>query len=107
MPKGKLKVQIDKIELLIKYRNPYLTVEVFLSIFIAIGAQTKRANRKFPKADKIRKWIGKKELNNKEIIKKLEEPIKIKKTINGILAEPVKNLLNFSQRFGVKFDWII
>ena len=50
--KGQPSEQRDKIALLIKYKSPYLTVEIFFSILIAIGPQTKRANKKLPKEDK-------------------------------------------------------
>ena len=46
--RGKLKVDTDKIMLFNKYKYPYLTVEVFFSILIAILLQTKRANKKLP-----------------------------------------------------------
>jgi hypothetical protein len=77
--------KIDIMSLLIKNRSIYLTVEVFLSILIAIGHQTKRANKKFPKEEKINKPFKKEGPTIKNIIKTRKEPINIKKTVRGIL----------------------
>ena len=84
-PKGKLKVHMDIIELLITYKAPYLTVEVFFSIFMAIGAQTKSANKKLPKAEKANAPEGSPPEKISIIMKNSEEPIKIKKTTRGTL----------------------
>ena len=86
----------DIIILLIVNRHAYLTVEVFFSILIAIGHQTKRANKRLPKEEKIKRPFKKQGPIMIHIIKAREEPIKIKKTIRGILKEPVSHLLNFS-----------
>ena len=45
LKKGNVKVQIDNIRRLIRYKYPYFTVEVFFSIFIAILLQTNIANK--------------------------------------------------------------
>ena len=84
------------------YKYPYLTVEVFLSIFTAIGVHTQRANKKFPKEEKVKNGVKQAESHTKFRIKAPEIDIKIKNTTNGMFLEPVNQLLNFSQRFGVE-----
>jgi len=49
--KGKVKVNPDIIKRLTKYRYPYFIVEVFISSFIAILLQIKRANIKLKNDD--------------------------------------------------------
>ena len=100
-------VNILNSEQLTKYKYPYLTVEVFFSIFVPIGPQTKSANKRFPNEEKVKYPVGKWELMSNVKITKPEAHIKIKKTINGILYEPVNHLLNFSQRLGEGLDWTI
>jgi hypothetical protein len=51
--RGSLKVQTDKMALFTKYKYPYLTVEVFFSILIAILLQTKRVNKKLANEETI------------------------------------------------------
>ena len=83
--KGKLSEQIDKRTLLITYKHPYLTVEVFFSIFTAIGPQTKRANKRLAKAEKHKIPTGRIALRIIVTMKRRKQDIKIMKTIRGTL----------------------
>ena len=83
--KGKLSEHIDKMQSLIINKHIYLTVVVFFSIFIAIGAQTKRANKKLPNEEKHKIPVGRNAAKIKVPMKTRKEPIKIKKTIKVTL----------------------